>query len=61
MYRHNPTHFLKMTDDPNVILIDARTDNKPSGSKSYKAFGRLAVRFSNSNGVVVLFLQKNYN
>jgi len=26
--------YLKMTNDPNVILIDARKDNKPSGSKA---------------------------
>jgi hypothetical protein len=25
---------LKLTDDPYVILIDARKDNKPSGSKA---------------------------
>lgn len=25
---------LKMTDDPYVILVDARKDNKPSGSKA---------------------------
>jgi hypothetical protein len=25
---------LKMTDDPNVVLIDARSDNKPSGSNA---------------------------
>lgn len=26
--------YLKMTNDPNVILVDARKDNKPSGSKA---------------------------
>jgi hypothetical protein len=25
---------LKMTGDPNVVLVDARNDNKPSGSKA---------------------------
>ncbi len=25
---------LKLTDDPNVVLVDARKDNKPSGSKA---------------------------
>jgi hypothetical protein len=25
---------LKMTDDRNIVLVDARKDNKPSGSKA---------------------------
>jgi len=25
---------LKMSDDKNIVLIDARADNKPSGSKA---------------------------
>jgi hypothetical protein len=33
---------LKMTDDPNVILIDARRDNKPSGSRAKPAARRAA-------------------
>jgi hypothetical protein len=31
---HRVLKELKMTDDPYIILIDARKDNKPSGSKA---------------------------